>query len=182
MGFLDHNHFDDPNVTTIHSDYPDNQAKDVRTSILWPALKLTTKPLPTCIWSTLGQKGKLWLGTRVWPYSVLLVIQFLFRRGMEVKELRRKINISKGSYLNMKKCCFFVNKCECVVSYFKCMLASVMTWMCGGVRTWQMPIICVGTAPCAIHILKNRKMMIMSKPLPISFFWAGVYIFKRKLL
>ena len=113
-------------------------------------------------------------------YESCIIIQFLFRRGMEVKELRRKINISKGSYLNMKKCCFFVNKCECEVSYFKCMLASVMTWMCGGVRTWQMPIICVGTAPCAIHILKNRKMMIMSKPLPISFFWAGVYIFRSE--
>ena len=115
----------------------------------------------------------------MWPYSVLLVIQFSFRRGLEVKELRRKINLRKGSYLNMKKLSFFfVNKWK--VSYFKCMLASVMTSMCGGVRTWQMPIICVGTAPCAIHILKNRKMMIMSKPLPISFFWAGVYIFRSK--
>ena len=38
-GFLDHNLFHDPNVTTIHRDYPDNRAKDVRISILWPALK-----------------------------------------------------------------------------------------------------------------------------------------------
>ena len=30
--------FHDPNVTTIHRDYPDNRAKDVRISILWPAL------------------------------------------------------------------------------------------------------------------------------------------------
>ena len=158
------------------SKYRDQYFCRVGWVIMW-----ITRPLPTCIWITVGQKGKLWLGTRVWPYSVLLVIQFLFRRGMEVKELRRKINMRKGSYLNMKKLSFFfVNKSK--VSYFKCMLASVMTWMCGGVRTWQMPIICVGTAPCAIHILKNRKMMIMSKPLPISFFWAGVYIFKRKLL
>ena len=37
-GFLDHNLFHDPNVTTIHRDYPDNRAKDVRISILWPAL------------------------------------------------------------------------------------------------------------------------------------------------
>ena len=37
-GFLDHNLFHDPNVTTIHCDYPDNRAKDVRISILWPAL------------------------------------------------------------------------------------------------------------------------------------------------
>ena len=28
-GFLDHNLFHDPNVTTIHSDFPDNRAKDV---------------------------------------------------------------------------------------------------------------------------------------------------------
>ena len=37
-GFLDHNLFHDPNVTTIHRDYPDNRAKDVRNSILWPSL------------------------------------------------------------------------------------------------------------------------------------------------
>ena len=37
-GFLDHNLFHDPNVTTIHRDYPDNRAKDVRISILCPAL------------------------------------------------------------------------------------------------------------------------------------------------
>ena len=29
-GFLDHNLFHDPNVTTIHRDYPDDRAKDVR--------------------------------------------------------------------------------------------------------------------------------------------------------
>ena len=39
-GFLDHNLFHDPNVTTIHRDYPDNRAKDVRISILCPALTL----------------------------------------------------------------------------------------------------------------------------------------------
>ena len=39
-GFLDHNLFHDPNVTTIHRDYPDNLAKDVRNSILWPSLKI----------------------------------------------------------------------------------------------------------------------------------------------
>ena len=38
-GFLDHNLFHDPNVTTIHRDYPDNRAKDVRNSILWPSLQ-----------------------------------------------------------------------------------------------------------------------------------------------
>ena len=38
-GFLDHNLFHDPNVTTIHRDYPDNRAKDVRNSILWPSLE-----------------------------------------------------------------------------------------------------------------------------------------------
>ena len=37
-GFLDHNLFHDPNVTTIHRDFPDNRAKDVRISILCPAL------------------------------------------------------------------------------------------------------------------------------------------------
>ena len=37
-GFLDHNLFHDPNVTTIHRDYPDNRAKDVRNLILWPSL------------------------------------------------------------------------------------------------------------------------------------------------
>ena len=41
-GFLDHNLFHDPNVTTIHRDYPDNRAKDVRISILWPALIVGT--------------------------------------------------------------------------------------------------------------------------------------------
>ena len=40
-GFLDHNLFHDPNVTTIHRDYPDNRAKDVRISILCPALVIT---------------------------------------------------------------------------------------------------------------------------------------------
>ena len=39
-GFLDHNLFHDPNVTTIHRDYPDNRGKDVRNSILWPSLFL----------------------------------------------------------------------------------------------------------------------------------------------
>ena len=43
-GFLDHNLFHDPNVTTIHRDYPDNRAKDVRISILWPALRPSTRP------------------------------------------------------------------------------------------------------------------------------------------
>ena len=42
-GFLDHNLFHDPNVTTIHRDYPDNRAKDVRISILWPALPTVMK-------------------------------------------------------------------------------------------------------------------------------------------
>ena len=37
-GFFDHDLFHDPNVTTIHCDYPDNWAKDVRNSILWPSL------------------------------------------------------------------------------------------------------------------------------------------------
>ena len=37
-GFLDHNLSHDPNVTTIHRDYPDNRAKDVWISILYPAL------------------------------------------------------------------------------------------------------------------------------------------------
>ena len=37
-GFLDHNLFLDPNVTTIHRDYPDNRAKDVQISILCPVL------------------------------------------------------------------------------------------------------------------------------------------------
>ena len=41
-GFLDHNLFHDPNVTTIHRDYPDNREKDVRISILWPALVVET--------------------------------------------------------------------------------------------------------------------------------------------
>ena len=41
-GFLDHNLFHDPNVTTIHRDYPDNRAKDVRISILCPALNVGT--------------------------------------------------------------------------------------------------------------------------------------------
>ena len=41
-GFLDHNLFHDPNVTTIHRDFPDNRAKDVRISILWPALNKNT--------------------------------------------------------------------------------------------------------------------------------------------
>ena len=44
-GFLDHNLFHDPNVTTIHRDYSDNQAKDVRILILWPALTVSIKPL-----------------------------------------------------------------------------------------------------------------------------------------
>ena len=39
-GFLDHNLFHDPNVTTIHRDYPDNRAKDVRNSILWPSVDI----------------------------------------------------------------------------------------------------------------------------------------------
>ena len=37
-GFLDHNLFHGLNVTTIHRDYTDNQAKYARTSILCPAL------------------------------------------------------------------------------------------------------------------------------------------------
>ena len=41
-GFLDHNLFHDPNVTTINRDYPDNRAKDVRNSILWPSLAAAT--------------------------------------------------------------------------------------------------------------------------------------------
>ena len=36
--FLDHNLFNDPKVRTIHRDYPDYRAKDVRNSILWPPL------------------------------------------------------------------------------------------------------------------------------------------------
>ena len=44
-GFLDHNLFHDPNVTTIHRDYPDNRAKDVRNSILWPSLATMTTNL-----------------------------------------------------------------------------------------------------------------------------------------
>ena len=40
--FLDHNLFHDPNVTTIHRDYPDNRAKDVRNSILCPGIPLDT--------------------------------------------------------------------------------------------------------------------------------------------
>ena len=30
-------------------------------------------PLHQCIWTSIEPKGKLWLGTQVWPYSVLLV-------------------------------------------------------------------------------------------------------------
>ena len=33
-GFLDQNLFHNPNVTTIHCDYPDNRAKNVLNSIL----------------------------------------------------------------------------------------------------------------------------------------------------
>ena len=49
-GFLDHNLFHDPNVTTIHRDYPDNRAKDIRnlitkkastSSSLWPKFLAT---------------------------------------------------------------------------------------------------------------------------------------------
>ena len=58
-GFLDHNLFHDPNVTTIHRDYPDNRAKDVRISILWPALVLL---LVTETKSTPSPKTEVWTG------------------------------------------------------------------------------------------------------------------------
>ena len=41
-------------------------------------IELITGPLYMCIQSPVGPKGKLWLGTRVWPYSVLLVFIIIF--------------------------------------------------------------------------------------------------------
>ena len=40
-------------------------------------IKLITGPLCTCIRSPLGPKGKLWFWTRIWPYSVLLVLHYI---------------------------------------------------------------------------------------------------------
>ena len=42
-GFLDHNLFHDPNVTTIHCDNPDNRAKDVWNSALLFSVYLVYK-------------------------------------------------------------------------------------------------------------------------------------------
>ena len=38
-------------------------------------IELITGTLYICIQSPVGPKGKLELGTRVWPYSVLLVLR-----------------------------------------------------------------------------------------------------------
>ena len=40
-GFLGQNYFNDPKVRTIHRDYLDYGEKDVRNSILWPAVSET---------------------------------------------------------------------------------------------------------------------------------------------